>query len=61
MQELYEPMWDVLLEQATGFHIRSIWVADCANMNVSGVRNEDKLSMDCMFILLRSLLVLSPD
>ncbi|CAK96524.1 uncharacterized protein An05g01890 [Aspergillus niger] len=45
-KELYEPLWDELLNQATGFHIRSIWVADCASMNTSGVLNEDKLSMD---------------
>lgn len=47
-QELYEPLWDELLEQANGFHIRGIWVADVASMNQSGIQNEDKLSMDCM-------------
>ncbi|RAK89385.1 toxin biosynthesis protein-like protein [Aspergillus costaricaensis CBS 115574] len=47
---LYEPLWDELLNQATGFHIRSIWVADCASMNTSGVLNEDKLSMDCSWM-----------
>lgn len=40
--------WNKLLEQAAGFHVRSIWVADCASMNISGIQNEDKLSMDCM-------------
>ncbi|GJP96886.1 hypothetical protein CBS63078_8438 [Aspergillus niger] len=49
-KELYEPLWDELLNQATGFHIRSIWVADCASMNTSGVLNEDKLSMDCSWM-----------
>ncbi|GKZ71787.1 hypothetical protein AnigIFM50267_007829 [Aspergillus niger] len=49
-KELYEPLWDELLNQATGFHIRSIWVADCASMNASGVLNEDKLSMDCSWM-----------
>ncbi|KAJ5549322.1 hypothetical protein N7513_006556 [Penicillium frequentans] len=49
-KELYEPLWDELLEKATGFRIRSIWVADCASMNMSGVRNEDKLSMDCSWM-----------
>ncbi|RAL14752.1 uncharacterized protein BO97DRAFT_422104 [Aspergillus homomorphus CBS 101889] len=46
-KELYEPLWDELLEQANTFQIRSIWVADCASMNMSGLINEDKLSMDC--------------
>ncbi|RAK98073.1 alpha/beta hydrolase [Aspergillus ibericus CBS 121593] len=45
-KELYEPLWDELLAQATGFHIRSIWVADCASMSASGILNEDKLSID---------------
>ncbi|GKZ93410.1 hypothetical protein AnigIFM59636_006481 [Aspergillus niger] len=49
-KELYEPLWDELLNQATGFHIRNIWVADCASMNTSGVLNEDKLSMDCSWM-----------
>ncbi|PYH91593.1 hypothetical protein BO71DRAFT_385251 [Aspergillus ellipticus CBS 707.79] len=51
-KESYEPLWDELLMQSTrnGFHIRSIWVADCASMNMSGVLNEDKLSMDCSWM-----------
>lgn len=51
-QELYEPLWDTLLEQANNFQIRSIWVADCASMNISGILNEDKLSMDCKLLTL---------
>ncbi|KAK4864779.1 hypothetical protein LT330_001402 [Penicillium expansum] len=49
-KELYEPLWDELLEQAAGFHIRGIWVADVASMNQSGIHNEDKLSMDCSWL-----------
>ncbi|KAJ6114548.1 toxin biosynthesis protein-like protein [Penicillium sp. IBT 16267x] len=49
-KELYEPLWDELLEKATGFQIRSIWVADCASMNMSGIKNEEKLSMDCSWM-----------
>ncbi|GLA16443.1 hypothetical protein AnigIFM62618_003022 [Aspergillus niger] len=49
-KELYEPLWDTLLEQANNFQIRSIWVADCASMNISGILNEDKLSMDCSWM-----------
>ncbi|KAJ5651932.1 hypothetical protein N7507_009358 [Penicillium longicatenatum] len=49
-KELYEPLWDEILEKATGFRIRSIWVADCASMNMSGIQNEDKLSMDCSWM-----------
>lgn len=49
-KELYEPLWDELLEQAAGFCIRSIWVADCASMGRSGILNEDKLSMDCSWM-----------
>ncbi|KAJ6024239.1 toxin biosynthesis protein-like protein [Penicillium herquei] len=48
-KELYEPLWDELLEQH-GFHIRGIWVADCANMNASGILNEEKLSMDASWM-----------
>ncbi|KAJ5187954.1 hypothetical protein N7491_004275 [Penicillium cf. griseofulvum] len=43
-QELYEPLWNELLEQANDFYIRGIWVADVASMNQSGIQNEDKLS-----------------
>ncbi|KAJ5722819.1 toxin biosynthesis protein-like protein [Penicillium malachiteum] len=49
-KELYEPLWDELLEQAAGFQIRSIWVADCASMGMSGIMNDDKLSLDCSWM-----------
>ncbi|OJJ67267.1 hypothetical protein ASPBRDRAFT_136499 [Aspergillus brasiliensis CBS 101740] len=49
-KELYEPLWDELLEQANTFNVRSIWVADCASMGMSGLLNEDKLSMDCSWM-----------
>nr|7DBL_A Chain A, acyl-CoA hydrolase MpaH' [Penicillium brevicompactum]7DBL_B Chain B, acyl-CoA hydrolase MpaH' [Penicillium brevicompactum]7DBL_C Chain C, acyl-CoA hydrolase MpaH' [Penicillium brevicompactum]7DBL_D Chain D, acyl-CoA hydrolase MpaH' [Penicillium brevicompactum] len=49
-KELYEPLWDELLDQASGFHIRAIWMADVASMNQSGIHNEDKLSMDCSWM-----------
>ncbi|RAH79465.1 hypothetical protein BO86DRAFT_449688 [Aspergillus japonicus CBS 114.51] len=49
-KELYEPLWDEILDQATNFQIRSIWVADCASMNMSGILNEDKLSTDCSWM-----------
>ncbi|KAJ5246984.1 toxin biosynthesis protein-like protein [Penicillium chermesinum] len=48
--ELYEPLWDEILGQAIGFRIRSIWVADCASMGMSGILNEEKLSMDCSWM-----------
>ncbi|OQE36063.1 hypothetical protein PENCOP_c012G07992 [Penicillium coprophilum] len=44
---LYEPLWDELLKDANGFHIRGIWVADVTSMNQSGIQDENKLSMDC--------------
>ncbi|KAI2679619.1 hypothetical protein CBS147355_4101 [Penicillium roqueforti] len=49
-KELYEPLWDELLERTNGFHIHGIWVADVASMNQSGIQNEDKLSMDCSWM-----------
>ncbi|PLB48303.1 putative hydrolase [Aspergillus steynii IBT 23096] len=51
-KELYEPLWDELLDHSTrhGFKIRGIWVADCASMNSSGILNEDRLSMDCSWM-----------
>ncbi|OJI81626.1 hypothetical protein ABZX51_002087 [Aspergillus tubingensis] len=51
-KELYEPLWDELLARSahSNFHIRGIWIADVANMGMSGVLNEDKLSMDCSWM-----------
>ncbi|KAB8236078.1 alpha/beta hydrolase [Aspergillus alliaceus] len=51
-KELYEPLWDEVLQRSkqNGFQIRSIWVADVANMGMSGVINEDKLSTDCSWL-----------
>ncbi|KAB8270075.1 alpha/beta-hydrolase [Aspergillus minisclerotigenes] len=47
-KELYEPLWDEILQRAEGnnFQIRSIWVAEAANMGGSAILNEDKLSTD---------------
>ncbi|PWY87545.1 hypothetical protein BO70DRAFT_196423 [Aspergillus heteromorphus CBS 117.55] len=47
-KELYEPLWDELweLSKQYGFHIRGIWITDAVGMGMSGVLNEDKLSMD---------------
>lgn len=44
-KELYEPLWDDLLENAdrSGFRIRNIWIADVANQGDSGVLNEGKI------------------
>ncbi|KAI9735236.1 MAG: hypothetical protein M1834_001826 [Cirrosporium novae-zelandiae] len=44
-KELYEPMWDEVLQCSTklGFRIRSIWIADVAQQGASGVLNEEKL------------------
>ncbi|TKA25570.1 hypothetical protein B0A50_05431 [Salinomyces thailandicus] len=41
-KELYEPLWDDLLEQSghQGFRVRSIWVVDASNQGASGVINE---------------------
>ncbi|KAL9085406.1 MAG: hypothetical protein Q9159_004695 [Coniocarpon cinnabarinum] len=47
-KELYEPLWDELLQRSSqqGFTIRAIWIADTVNFGQSGVINEDKLSSD---------------
>lgn len=48
-RELYEPLWDELLElsQRSGtFRIRSIWFADAANQGASGLLNVSKLGND---------------
>lgn len=48
MQELYEPLWDELLQQSNklSFRIRGIWIADVAHQGQSSVYNEDKLGND---------------
>ncbi|QMW35678.1 hypothetical protein G4B84_011169 [Aspergillus flavus NRRL3357] len=45
--ELYEPLWNEILQRAerNSFQIRSIWVAEAANMGMSAIFNEDKLSI----------------
>ena len=48
-KELYEPLWDDLLQYATNsgaFRIRSIWVADVASQGASGILNEGKIGND---------------
>ena len=46
-KELYEPIWDGILENATrtvgGFRIRNVWIVDVSNQNASGVLNEHLL------------------
>ncbi|KAF7626997.1 hypothetical protein AFLA_012939 [Aspergillus flavus NRRL3357] len=46
-KELYEPLWNEILQRAerNSFQIRSIWVAEAANMGMSAIFNEDKLSI----------------
>lgn len=41
-KEMYEPLWDELLDQCRvhGIRIRSIWIADISNHGASGVLNE---------------------
>ncbi|KAG6255635.1 hypothetical protein E4U24_006547 [Claviceps purpurea] len=43
-KELYEPLWDHLLEELNkhGVRIRAIWIADCAWQGRSGVLNQNK-------------------
>ncbi|KAG6294795.1 hypothetical protein E4U46_005652 [Claviceps purpurea] len=43
-KELYEPLWDNLLEELNkhGVRIRAIWIADCAWQGRSGVLNQNK-------------------
>ncbi|PYH94541.1 hypothetical protein BO71DRAFT_483702 [Aspergillus ellipticus CBS 707.79] len=48
-KELYEPLWGELLARSP-VPIRGIWIADVANMGMSGAINEDKLSMDCSWM-----------
>ena len=44
-KELYEPLFDALVERSErlGFRIRAIWAPDVAHEGASGVRNEHKL------------------
>lgn len=45
-REMYEPMWDALLEcsrRSKGFRIRNIWVYDAYNQNSSHSLNEGLL------------------
>ncbi|KAG8526369.1 uncharacterized protein KY384_000362 [Bacidia gigantensis] len=48
-KELYEPLWDDLLQvskQGNGLRIRNIWFADVAHQGASGIMNEDKTGND---------------
>ena len=48
-KELYEPLWDDLLEytiKTNAFRIRSIWFADVASQGASGILNEGKVGND---------------
>ncbi|KOC10056.1 hypothetical protein AFLA70_22g005341 [Aspergillus flavus AF70] len=51
-KELYEPLWDEVYRRLkhNGVHIRSIWIADAPNMGMSGILNEDKISLDYSWI-----------
>lgn len=47
-QELYEPLWEDLLNETknSGVRIRAIWIADASNQGASGVLNEKNLGND---------------
>ena len=48
-KELYEPLWDELLQyaqKANLFRILSIWFADVASQGASGILNEGKIGND---------------
>ncbi|KAJ5225731.1 hypothetical protein N7468_006956 [Penicillium chermesinum] len=47
-KELYEPLWEELLARLNqaGTRVRSIWIADAANQNASGILNENNLGSD---------------
>lgn len=47
-KELYEPLWDDLVEQSRKqrWRIRSIWMADVAHQGQSGIINEQLLGND---------------
>lgn len=43
-KEVYEPLWDELLQQSKGrFGIRGIWIMDLVNQNQSAALNEGLL------------------
>ena len=47
LQELYEPLWDELLERSRGkYEIRAIWITDVAHQAASYAMNEDQLAND---------------
>ena len=50
-KELYEPLWDDLLQQSEqlGFRIRSIWSVDASNSGASGILNEQTQGDDPSF------------
>lgn len=63
-KELYEPLWDDLLEQSrkAGYSIRSIWMADVANQGASYCLNETKIGSDRKYpTLLENIIVDSND
>ncbi|KAJ5682144.1 uncharacterized protein N7477_002084 [Penicillium maclennaniae] len=47
-KEVYEPLWEELLARSRqdSYRIRSIWIADVANLGASGVENEKNLGND---------------
>ncbi|KAJ5916595.1 hypothetical protein N7504_000610 [Penicillium tannophilum] len=51
-KELYEPLWEDLLTRSRqdGYRIRSIWIADVANLGASGLVNERFLGNDPSWI-----------
>ncbi|KAJ5539768.1 hypothetical protein N7513_008100 [Penicillium frequentans] len=51
-KELYEPLWEDLLTRSRqdGYRIRSIWIADVANLGASGLANEKFLGNDPSWI-----------
>jgi len=51
VKEMYEPLWDELhaRSKASGFRIRSIWMADVAHRGESYLKNEDKIGNDPHF------------
>jgi len=51
VKEMYEPLWDELhaRSKASGFRIRSIWMADVAHQGESYLKDEDKIGNDPHF------------
>jgi alpha-beta hydrolase superfamily lysophospholipase len=45
-KETYEPLFDDLVNNVSGFKIRAIWIADVANQAASYALNEDQLGDD---------------